>query len=238
MQKPGRTWYAWGMSRQFREFHHCADKEAASAAACEAVLTMLPTGPDSAQAFHVALSGGSSPDALYRLLGRELPANTHIWQVDERLVHHADPRSNWGLVQRTLLAEPTCAIPVDHLHPMPVRSPSEGADPAEYEVIVPARLHVAILGAGPDGHTASIFPGRALAEESERRVGLELQPGLDPQVARMTLTLPALNGCDCCIFLLGDKPHILDGLMNDTPASRAWPCAQVRAKKRTLVFSW
>jgi 6-phosphogluconolactonase len=120
--------------------------------------------------FLLALAGGTTPRRLYLKLAEE---GLHIdWRrveiffSDERLVPYDSPESNYGMAQKTLLRH--VPIPPEQIHPVPTELSPEAAASA-YEATVRAtldptepRLDMALLGMGPDGHTASLFPGSRL----------------------------------------------------------------------------
>ena len=150
--------------------------------------------------FTVALSGGSTPAALYRLLTSPPLADEvdwsrwHVFWGDERCVPPDHPDSNFGMARRTLLDH--VPIPPSQVHRMVGEDPPQQAA-ADYalaltDALAPDdRLDLALLGIGDDGHTASLFPGTAALEERERFVAANWVPHLDAY--RITLTLPALN---------------------------------------------
>ncbi|MHB8510571.1 MAG: 6-phosphogluconolactonase [Actinomycetota bacterium] len=177
------------MSRELHVF------ETASLAADHVVRMIVDAQPSS-----IALSGGSSPKPLYRKL-RELGAlrDADVWLVDERCVPIDHPDSNAKLVTETL-------GPSTLHHP-----PTEfGCDVAAsiYDEELRAQLgdepvfDLMVLGMGPDGHTASLFPD---APEIEERVHAAVSTK-EPHVGhrRITLTLPVLNRARCSImFVVG-----------------------------------
>lgn len=160
-------------------------------------------------AFHIALSGGSTPVPLYRRLMydpnyRGLPwTRTHLWIVDERRVSFEDERSNFKMI-RELLGDHS-GIPPEQVHPMFALAPD--ADD-EYERVLREelgwrergqdRLDYVLLGMGSDGHTASLFPGsHALMAEldpnaQQRLVRINEGPGVTPP-DRLTMTLRLIN---------------------------------------------
>ncbi|MEO6907926.1 MAG: 6-phosphogluconolactonase [Abditibacteriaceae bacterium] len=150
--------------------------------------------------FTIALSGGSTPKALYELLAVEpwrlqMPwKNTIILFGDERAVPRNDPRSNYQMTEQTLLSK--VGIPPENIWRL--RGEAENLDEAaqEYET----RLHdlddvidLTLLGMGPDGHTASLFPLSPVLTEMQRLCVSTPEARLDPQVRRLTLTYPAIN---------------------------------------------
>lgn len=154
----------------------------------------------------VALTGGTTPRRLYRLLGAE-PLRSevcwrrvHLFFGDERAVAPTHPDSNYGMVRDALLD--AIDIPPHNVHRMPAERADLDAAAAAYEAELadvfgraaqgsPPRFDVVLLGMGEDGHTASLFPGTpALAERSRWVVGVE---AAGVATRRMTLTLPVLN---------------------------------------------
>lgn len=165
--------------------------------------------------FHIALSGGSTPEPLYRRLMydpafRELPwKRTHLWIVDERRVPFEDERSNFRMIREWIVDHSD--IPRAQVHPMtPYRTDEatgsvveapDAADAYEREVRETLgwrpkghdRLDYVLLGMGDDGHTASLFPGsRALESGEERLIVLNDGPGVVPP-PRVTMTYRLIN---------------------------------------------
>ncbi len=174
--------------------------------------------------FRLALSGGSSPLPLYDLLRSGYPEipwqKTQVYFVDERCVPPAHPESNFGRVKGRLL---------DHLSPGPskvlrMRGDLADADKAarEYASILRKELSsgrtgldLVLLGMGPDGHTASLFPGSPAVQESTLWV-LAVDGPEDAAVRRrITLTLPLLNRSAEVYFLITGqaKAHALERVL-------------------------
>jgi len=214
-----------------------SDKAALAQAAAERLLARIAANPGRAA---ICLAGGSSPKLLYQLLATEvwrdrIPWPRVHWFIgDERFVAAGEDSHNMSMARRALLDR---FAPVTNIHPIP----TDGADPHQaarrYEAelksfygadrLDPARplFDLVLLGIGPDGHTASLFPGDAAIEETERWVvGVDQAP-LDPRVPRVTLTLPALNACREMLFEIAgpEKRAILSRLLGDEnlPANRA-----------------
>jgi 6-phosphogluconolactonase len=156
----------------------------------------------------IALSGGSTPKRAYEIASQtdaDLSAAT-LWLGDERLVPPDDERSNLRMV-RTALTE---RLPEERRpRLMPVET-SLGPDAAAaaYEALLLGtigrhpRLDLALMGLGPDGHTASLFPGKPAVTEGKRfAVGVP-EAGMEPMVARVTLTLPLFNTAREVAFLV------------------------------------
>jgi 6-phosphogluconolactonase len=176
----------------------------------------------------VALAGGSTPEALYRLLASDDYRDRTDWEDlrvffgDERAVPPTHPDSNYGMARRALLDH----VPVNPalVHRMEAEDPDLDAAADRYALVLPAALDVILLGMGPDGHTASLFPGSPALDEEERRV----VPSTAPDGSRrLTLTLPAINASRHVVFLvLGSaKRAALDKIRNGAslPAARVSP---------------
>ena len=140
----------------------------------------------------VALSGGSTPREAYRLAARLHGRwrDVDLWFVDERCVPPSDHRSNHRLVREALLDG--LAVP-----------PTDTGDAAaEYDEELRGReLHLAVLGIGADGHTASLFPHAPALEERER-LAVAVEAGLEPHVPRVTMTIPALAAAELALYLV------------------------------------
>ena len=157
--------------------------------------------------FALLLSGGQTPRRLYALLGsaeyndRLDWSRTHLFWGDERAVPLSDLQSNYRMVAETLLSR--VVIPEDHIHRIRTELPSEEAA-ASYERELrgffagPPRFHVALLGMGTDGHTASLFPGSPALREQKRLVVATAKGS----IGRISLTLAALNATREVLFLL------------------------------------
>src|SRR4029079_16803711 len=156
--------------------------------------------------FSVCLSGGSTPRQLYEHLAEPPYRNTFPWSRthwfwgDERFVSHDEPLSNYCMVREALLSR--ARILRAKIHPIPTEGINREAAASAYERelksfygaarLDPARplFDVNLLGLGPDGHTASWFPGTAVRAERNRWVAAVV--GAKPE-ARITLTYPALE---------------------------------------------
>jgi 6-phosphogluconolactonase len=153
--------------------------------------------------FHLALSGGSTPQPLYERLMydpnyRRLPwRRTHLWLVDERCVPFDDAHSNFRLISETIVDH--ADIPQEQVHPMFAMSPN--ADD-EYEQQLREhlawrekgqdRLDFVLLGMGADGHTASLFPNTQPLHETEKLVRFNIARDAHPR-DRLTMTFPVIN---------------------------------------------
>jgi 6-phosphogluconolactonase len=161
---------------------------------------------------HIVLTGGSTPRAAYedfveavRLLGLDLTRTT-FWVGDERCVDPGDDRSNFKMIQESLL-DPLGPDNQPTVHRMKGElGPDAGAEDYEHTVRAafpagPPRFDLLLLGIGPDGHCASLFPNQdSLSERSRLVVGVPMS-GLEPFVPRVSLTLPALTAARQVAFL-------------------------------------
>src|SRR6202022_2306149 len=188
----------------------------------------------------ICLTGGSSPKQLYQLLASDayrsrIPWDHVHWFIgDERFVPATDPLNNMAMARQIFLD--TCA-PADNIHPIPtdLADPNQSASQYESElksyygasVLNPDRplFDLVLMGVGPDGHTASLFPGYPAVEEMERWVVGVPEAHVEPFVPRFTLTFPALASCREMLFEVSgaDKRTILARVLDgeDLPAARA-----------------
>lgn len=177
------------------------DAEAASRAGAERFRDLARAAVDASGRFTVALSGGTAPERMYRMLGEEpfrsaIPwEGVHVFWGDDRCVPPGHPRSNFAMADHAFLR--SVPIPPANVHRMRGElPPEEGARQyaAELESVfgpgVP-RFDLIQLGIGPDGHTASLFPFDELLRERGRTVGTALFRELGEW--RISFTLPVIN---------------------------------------------
>jgi 6-phosphogluconolactonase len=151
---------------------------------------------------HIGLTGGSTPKEAYRLAAAERDAwsDVTVWFSDERCVPPDDERSNYGLVRDSLLkgAAPRVVRMKGEL------GFSEGAD--DYERALGeagvSGLDLLLLGMGPDGHLASLFPDQETLSERSRLVVGVPDAGLEPFVPRITLTFTAIAAAKQVLYLV------------------------------------
>jgi 6-phosphogluconolactonase len=214
-----------------------SDANALAKAAAERILARIATN---AGRVAICLTGGSSPKQLYQLLATDayrtqVPwARVHWFIGDERFVPANDPLNNMGMARRAFLDR--CA-PAANVHPIPTDAayPGEAARRYENELqsfygakeldSARALFDVVLMGVGPDGHTASLFPDYPAIEETERWVLGVPKAHVAPFVPRVTLTLSALGSCGEMLFEVSgaDKRAILTRVLDseNLPANRA-----------------
>jgi 6-phosphogluconolactonase len=171
--------------------------------ACAAMLVGVAAGGG-----QMVLTGGSTPRAAYgefvtavQTVGVDVTGST-IWFTDERCVPPDDKLSNYGLVRETILDPLGSGAPLVHRMRGEL-GPGSAAD--EYERALraagPPRFDLVLLGIGPDGHLASMFPDQSSLSERSRLVLGVPESGLEPFVPRVTLTFPALVNARQIVFL-------------------------------------
>ncbi|HEX7256109.1 MAG TPA: 6-phosphogluconolactonase [Gaiellaceae bacterium] len=181
---------------------------------------------------HVALSGGSTPRPAYQAAARLEPdwSRTEVWFADERCVPPDDERSNYRLVRESLLDRLDRGPAIEHR----VRGelpPDEAADAYEAELrgVV---FDLVLLGIGPDGHTASLFPNDPALDELRRRAVAVHRPDVD----RVTVTIPPLNASDTVVFLAvgAEKADAVARAFTGKP-DPATPASLVRSASGTTI---
>lgn len=205
-----------------------ADADLLARAAAEHVLSQYESAVAARGHFSVALSGGSSPKAMFALLADKAFnqhvdwSQVHVFWSDERCVPPDHPDSNYHLARQTLLDR--VPIPLANIHRMRGEDdPAQAA--ADYERVLhlffahhpdkQMAFDLVLLGMGDDGHTASLFPHTAALEETERLVVANHVEKLGAW--RLTLTVKAINAGQHVTFLVagGGKAerlqHILEG---------------------------
>ena len=185
---------------------------------------------------HIVLTGGSTPRRAYELAAELQPdwSRAEVWWSDERCVPPDDERSNYGMAQAALLDR--LAVQPAAVHRMRGELGREdGAAQYDRELGGLARFDLLLLGLGPDGHVASLYPDQPTLDETERRtIGAEAH--LQPFVDRITLTLPVLRAARGVLFLVAgaDKAGAAKRAFAGEP-SRATPGSLVRAVEGTTT---
>jgi 6-phosphogluconolactonase len=181
---------------------------------------------------HIAVSGGSTPRPAYEAAARLQPdwSRAEIWWADERCVPPDDERSNYRLVRESLLDRLDRGAAIEHR----VRgelSRAAAADAYENELrgVV---FDLVLLGIGPDGHTASLFPNDPALDELRRRALAVPRPDVD----RVTLTIPPLTAAETVLFLVvgEEKAPAVARAFADDP-DPATPASLVRSASGTTL---
>ena len=182
----------------------------------------------------VVLAGGLTPRHAYELAAAAAGdwGGVDVWFGDDRCVPADDPLSNQLLV-REALVERLIVPPTVHA----IATGLPGAEAAAaYDVELRGEpLDLVLLGLGPDGHTASLFPGSPALDERER-LAVATAPGLEPFVERVTLTIPALeSGAHVVFLVVGEgKAEAVRRAFADEP-SQATPASLVRSRAGTTT---
>ncbi len=222
----------------------CADAEAAAKRAASEIARRLQSARRERGAAHLALSGGTTPARAYELLAQELEdwQDVSVWFADERCVGPDDPESNYKLARETLLG---AAAGLDEalVHRMEGElGPEPGAEryasalrghaPLEEGVAV---LDVIVLGIGPDGHVASLFPGAPTLDVQAPELCLGVHDSPKPPPERITLTLPVLRAARRCVLLAtgAGKADAVDAMLAEP--SHHVPASLLRRGRLSVI---
>ena len=180
----------------------------------------------------IALSGGSTPGAIYRMLSMP-PRSTDIdWSKvliffgDERWVSHEDTQSNFHMANETLLNQLKGTKPRIFPVNTSLASPAVGAEAYEKSILseIPGGIFdIVLLGIGEDGHTASLFPGSKLLNETTKLVASDNHP--TDGTVRVTLTLPVLKKARKLFFIVKGpgKASIVKEVLEGTAGVEQFP---------------
>ncbi len=199
--------------------------------------------------FTIALSGGSTPKNMYTLIAANADAalpwdRMFFFFGDERHVPPDDPDSNYRMVKESLLS--TGAIPSANVFRVPAENPDADAVAEVYEQtlrkffgLAPGefpRFDLILLGIGPDGHTASLFPETAALQEKTRLVVANWVEKLN--TSRITLTLPVLNHARCVAFLVSgiDKAAALHEVLEGNAPGEKYPSKLVQPSEGKVIW--
>ena len=214
-----------------------ADGDALSQGALEEVFRIAREAIDGRGRCAISLSGGHTPEKMFALWSQEkyraaFPwEHAHFFWGDERYVPHADPLSNFGMAKKLLFANVSANV-----HPMP----TEESDPREAALAYAADMReffgadapqfdVQLLGLGPEGHTASLFPNNPALDEEEAWVLPVTVAATPPR--RLTMTYPVINQARNTFFLVAgeSKREILRAIANEPDnAVSQYPAARVK----------
>jgi 6-phosphogluconolactonase len=228
-----------------------ADVEAISRKSAEIIIGLIAETLNSKTHFSIALSGGSTPKSLFTLLADDVSLRTqvdwdkvHFFWGDERHVPPDHPDSNFRMAYEAMLAK----VPVQETNIHRVRAEEQDASKAaeEYENelrtffnLKPGevpRFDCVLLGMGPDGHTASLFPGTEALHEQKRHVVSNWVEKF--QTHRITLTAPAINNADCIIFLVSgeEKAEVLREVLEGKKNTDFFPSQLIKPSHGKLLW--
>lgn len=226
------------------------DAAAATFAAAEEVARRAGEAVRTRGRFTFALAGGSTPRALYHLLSEapfrdRLPWNgVQVFWGDERHVPPDHPESNYRMAREALLDR--VPLPTGNVHRIPAEDPDAARAAARYDEDLAAafalsadelpRFDLILLGLGPEGHTASLFPGSEAVHETKRRVAAPYVPKFS--AFRITLTPPVLNHAAAVLFLVSgeEKAAALAAVLEGVPQVDLYPAQIVSPHDGAL--SW
>lgn len=199
--------------------------------------------------FTIVLSGGSTPKSLFNLLATNARTvfpwdRTFFFWGDERHVPPTDPASNYRMADEAMLSK----IPVaaGNVFRIAAENPDAAAAAEAYEQTLrkffqlgPGQVPVfdlILLGMGPDGHTASLFPGSAGLQEKSRLVIANWVDKL--KASRLTLTLPVLNAARCLAFLVSgtDKAPAMHAVLEGNVAGEQYPSKLIHPLDGKLIW--
>jgi 6-phosphogluconolactonase len=223
----------------------CADAEAAAKRAAGEISRRLQSARRERGVAHLALSGGTTPARAYELLAEELEnwRDVAVWFADERCVGPQDDESNYKLARETLL-DAAKGLDEALVH----RIEGElGADqgatryadvlrehaPLQESIAV---LDVIVLGIGPDGHVASLFPGAPTLDVEAPELCLGVHDSPKPPPERITLTLPVLRAAQRCVLLAtgAGKADAVDAMLAEP--SRHVPASLLRRGRLSVIL--
>jgi len=199
--------------------------------------------------FTIALSGGSTPKALYNLLATNartiLPWDRmYFFWSDERHVPPTDPESNYRMADEAMLSK--VPVPAGNIYRMPAENPDAAATAEAYETSLRKffqtkagefpKFDLILLGLGPDGHTASLFPGTAGLKEKSRLV--IANPVEKLKTDRLSFTYPLINAARCVAFLVSgmDKATVLRSVLQENVPGEQYPAKLVQPIDGRLVW--
>jgi len=184
---------------------------------------------------HVALTGGTTPGRAYELAAELRPdwSSNEVWWGDDRCVPPEHEWSNYGLAKRTLLDR--LAVPPGVVHRIRGELGAERAAVEYDRELEGITLDFVLLGLGPDGHIASLYPHAPGLAERERRA-IPAEAKLEPLVDRVTMTIPVFEAAPFVLFFVAGAERA-DAVRRAfaAPPSEATPASLVRSKNGETV---
>ena len=226
-----------------------SDPEALARSAAQRIIERSRAAVAETGQFCIALSGGSTPRLVYTLLAGRSGAEAEPWDrwrifwSDERAVPLDDQRSNYHMARSALLD----AAPVPRASILPMDGAAADLDAAAraYEQTVrrivpgtPPRFDLILLGLGPDGHTASLFPHSPQLDAGEALVTATPEAPLDPHVRRLTFTPRLINAAAEVLFLVAgaDKAGRVRDVIEGPRRAHDLPAQFVAPQSGLLVW--
>jgi 6-phosphogluconolactonase len=227
------------------------DAEAVSRGAAEEFVRCARDAIAARSRFTVTLSGGSTPKRMFEMLA-EPPlrdqvdwSKARIFWGDERSVPPDHRDSNYRMANEAMLSR--LPIPVAQIHRIEAERQDRDAAAREYHAVIartfgvdpngaPPAFDLVLLGMGPDGHTASLFPHTTALAESKRWVVVNFVPKFNTD--RVTLTVPIVNKAREVLFLVAgaDKAGPLAEVLEGPPDSERLPSQLIKPATGTLLW--
>ena len=228
----------------------CQTQEDLFEAAAQFVVQSLAFQPDRDKTYSVALSGGSTPQRLFARLAADPYRSQVDWSSvlifwgDERAVSPDHSESNFRMAKENLLDR--VPIPPDQIFRIEGERPAQEAAVRYEEVLLRAfphkneegvpRFDLILLGMGPDGHTASLFPETAVLEERKQWVAA---PWVEKfHTHRITLTPPVFNAAKRVLFVVGgsDKDKAAEAVLEGPFQPKRYPAQIVNPTQGDVVW--
>jgi len=193
------------MKKQQRmKIHPCADAEAVSQYAADAVVEVAAAAIAERGIFHWALAGGTTPKRCYELL-RDADIDwpkVHIWFGDERCLPSGDAERNDRMADEALLND--VPVPPAQIHRMNAELGPERAA-AQYAALLAdaPEMDLVLLGIGEDGHTASLFPGNPALDD--QRLAIPVYNSPKPPPERVSMGYAVLNAAQRCLIMVAGE---------------------------------
>lgn len=219
------------------------------AAAAEEVVRAANQAVAQRGRFTIALSGGSTPKSLYNLLATNARTTfpwdqTYFFWSDERHVPPSDPESNYRMADEAMLSK--VPVAASNVFRIPAENPNADAAAQVYDQTLQKffqlkpgefpQFDLILLGIGPDGHTASLFPESAGLQEKSRLVIANWVEKF--RTSRITFTLPVLNAAHTVAFLVSgtDKAPALHAVLEENAPGERYPAKLVHPSDGKLIW--
>jgi 6-phosphogluconolactonase len=231
------------------EIHRFPSTEALQQAAAERIVAAAQAAIADHGTFTLVLAGGSTPQGVYGLLAREPLRSQIAWEHtrlligDERYVPADHPESNMYAARRTLIEH--VPIPADQIFEVPTYFSDPNEAVAIYAQQVAAllqsaggRFDMVLLGIGPDGHTASLFPHNRALDSAPGTLVVAVFDAPKPPPLRISLTAEALNRSAETIFLVtgADKAPAFEAIIAPTGDPHTYPARRIQPDGGRLVW--